>query len=271
MRRLLIGLVGALFLAGQAPAQAAWLQSKGASLIISSLNSYRVNERFDAAGLRTDAGDYRKQELSIYGVYGASNRLTFGAQPGLIRLSNKTGPGAEKTHMKGLSYVELFARAGLFNGDYWILSTQALIKIPGSGAFDRDLARESSSRDLEGRLLFGRSGRLPLQLLNLKYFTSFEAGYRLCDGNTADQWRADATFGVNASSKYQVLFQSFNIISVDRRAGELSSAYDIYKAQVSAVRELPLGMAIQVGGLTEFSGRNTGAGNALFMALWSRF
>jgi hypothetical protein len=272
MRRgLRIWLICALSCVCQAPAQAAWLQSKGTSLIISSLSSYHADKRFGADGLRTDASGYRKQELSIYGVYGASNGLTLGAQPSFFRLGNKTRPGATKTHMKGLSYVELFARAGLFKGDYWILSTQALVKIPGSGAFDRDPVRKSTSRDLEGRLLFGRSGRLPPQLLNLKYFTSFEAGYRLRDRDTADQWRADATFGANTSRNYQILFQSFNTISVDRRAGELSSAYDIYKAQVSVVRELPWGMAIQFGGLSEISGRNTGAGHALFTALWSRF
>ncbi len=271
MRGLRIGVICALSWVCQAPAQAAWLQSKGASLIISSLSSYRADKRFDAVGLRTDAGDYRKQELSIYGVYGVSDGLTLGAQPAFFRLSNKTGPGATKTHMKGLSFVELFARAGLFKGDYWILSTQALVKIPGSGAFDREPVRESASRDLEGRLLFGRSGRLPPQLLNLEYFSSFEVGYRLRDRNAADQWRTDATFGVDASRNYQILLQSFNSISQDRRAGESSSDYDIYKAQISIVRKLPWRTAVQFGGLIELSGRNTNAGQALSMALWSRF
>lgn len=271
MRRWWVWLICALSWVCQEPAQAAWLQSKGSSLIISSLNNYHSNKRFGADGLRADVGGYQKQELSIYGAYGISNGLTLGAQPSFFRLSNTPRSGATKAHMKGLSYVELFARAGLFMGDYWILSTQALVKIPGSGAFDRDPVRASASRDLEGRLLFGRSGRLPSQLLNLKYFTSYEAGYRMRNRNAADQWRADATFGAHLTGNYEILFQSFNTISVDRRAGELSSAYDIFKLQVSVVRELPRGVAIQFGGLSEISGRNTSAGHALVMAIWSHF
>ena len=271
MRRWALMLICWLAGACLTQANAAWLQSKGASLIISTLDSYSSDARFDALGRRAPATGYHKQELSVYGVYGLSDALTLGAQPRFFRLAGPSGAGGGRRYTSGLSQLELFVRARILAGDYWIVSTQALVKIPGARAFDREPLLQSSSRDFEGRLLFGHGGWLPSQLLRLKYFTSFEAGYRLRDRNAADQWRADATFGVDPFENYQIIFQSFNTVSAGRRNSAGSSSYDVYKAQISIVRNLPRRMALQFGGFTELAGRNTGAGNAMFVAVWSRF
>jgi len=254
-----------------APAWAAWLQTKGEGLIISSLSSYHSNARFDRLGLRSPGRDYRKQELFLYGEYGLADRLTLGAKPVFFRLRTDNLNRAGQQGMKGLSQVELFARTRIFVGDFWIVSAQALVKIPGANSFDREPFIEAPSRDLEGRILFGRSGRLARQSLNLEYFSSIEAGYRVRDRNAAGQWRADATFGVRPVQKYQIIVQSFNILSSRGPDDSDPTAYDLFKAQISAVRDLPHGMALQAGVSSEFSGRNIGAGNALFLAVWSRF
>ncbi len=254
-----------------AHAQAAWLQPKGKMLIISSLSDYRSVARFDALGFRGAERAYRKQELSLYGVYGLMDGLTLGVQPSFYRLHVRSAATSARQSMNGLSYIELFARTRILAGDFWILSAQTLVKLPGPRAVDGEPLLENASRDVEARLLFGHSGRFARQLLNLEYFSSIEAGYRARDRQAADQWRADATFGFRPSQKYQIILQGFNTISLKSPDGSDPTAYDLYKAQISVVRDLPHGMALQAGGFTEYAGRNTGAGNALFMAVWSRF
>lgn len=254
-----------------AQAQAAWLQSKGDTLIISSLSNYSADARFDTLGRRAPDAAYRKQELSFYGVYGLMDRLTIGAQPSFYRVHARSVSGANRQSMYGLSNVEIFARGSILKGDYWILSGQVLGKIPGARGADREPLLENASRDLEARLLFGQSGRFVKQLLNLEYFSSIEAGYRARDRQNADQLRAEATFGVRPLRKYQIIFQSFNVLSLQSPDGLDPTAYDLYKAQLSVVRELPNNLSVQVGGFSEYAGHNTSAGNALFIAIWSRF
>ena len=173
--------------------------------------------------------------------------------------------------MFGLLYIELFARTRILVGDFWIVSAQVLVKLPGARPVDREPLLESASRDMETRLLFGRSGRFAKKLLNVEYFSSIEAGYRARDRRAADQWRADATFGFRPFQKYQIILQSFNTVSVRGTDDSDPTVYDLYKAQISLVRDLPHNMGLQAGWFTEYAGRNTGAGNALFMAVWSRF
>jgi protein XagA len=254
-----------------APAQAAWLQTKGEGLIISSLSSYHSDARFDSFGLRSDGRGYDKQELSVYGVYGLTEKLTLGAQPSFFRLRATNANRVGHEGMRGLSQVELFVRTSLVAADYWILSGQALLKLPGPRAVDREPLLENASRDAEVRLLLGRSGRLARRFLNLEYFSSIEAAYRARYRRSADQWRADAAFGVRPLQNYQIIVQSFNILSSRSPDDSDPTAYDLFKAQVSVVRDLPYGMAVQAGGYSEYAGRNIGAGKALFMAVWYRF
>lgn len=254
-----------------AQAQAAWLQSEGEGLIISSLSDYISDARFDDFGIRAPDRAYRKQELSLYGVYGLMDGLTVGAQPAFYRLSVQPAAMVTRKSMLGLSYIEIFARTRILAGDFWIVSAQALVKLPGARAVDREPLLESASRDVEARLLFGRSGRFAKKLLNVEYFSSVEAGYRARDRRVADQWRADATFGFRPFQKYQIILQGFNTISTSRADDSDPTAYDLYKAQISLVRDLPHNMGLQAGWFTEYAGRNTGAGNAFFMAVWSRF
>lgn len=266
MRFLVAGIVCVMMVACLTQAHAAWLQTRGTALIISSLINYSSDARFDAFGQRVSGVRYRKQEASIYSVYGVSNSVTLGAQPSFYSLG---GAGRNKT--LGLSYIELFARTKVWVGDFWIVSAQALVKFPGANSFDREPFIEAASRDMEGRILFGRNGSLLPHKLDLRYFTSIEAGFRRRDGNASDQLRADTTFGLNLSQDYQMILQSFNIAALGGKQVKPATDYDLYKAQISVVRKLPRAMSVQFGGFTEFAGRNTGAGNALFLAVWSQF
>lgn len=267
-RAWLCGIVAAV---GSAQAHAAWPQPKGETLIISTLSIYQAKARFDALGRRSPAGDYRKQELSVYSVYGLTGELTLGVQPDFVSVRARPGPDKGRKTVNGLSNIEFFLRQQLFTSEGWVISAQGLIKLPGARPFEREPLLEKRSRDAEGRLLIGNSGRLGKHLLDLEYFSSIEAGYRARGKGASGQWRAGAAFGVRPWPAYQLVVQSFNIVSAKAPDDFDPDRYDLYKAQVSLIRSLPNGMAVQAGGYSEYAGRNIGAGSALFIALWARF
>lgn len=256
-------------LAGLAPprADAAWPQPRGEALIITTLSDYRADARFDAAGLRAPAAAYRKQELSIYGVYGVTQSLSLGAQPTFTRLYARPIPGATRQTTNALSHIELFARQRVWAGDDWVLSVQGLIKLPAAKAVEREPLIEASNRDTEARLLFGQSGRL----FGREHFSVAEAGWRARSNGASDQLRTGLTYGIRPWPRWQLIAQNFSTLSTRRNGNPDPFNFDLHKAQLSILRDLPRGFSVQLGGYSEYAGRNIGAGDALFVALWSRF
>ncbi len=250
-----------------APAHAAWPQPRGEALIITSLSSYRTNNRFDEFGLRAPGHGYHKQELSVYGVYGLTGYLTLGAQPVYAKIDAKRTAGTASERTSGLTSIELFARQRIVTGGNWILSAQALVKLPGTLDAGREPLVETSNKDAEGRLLYGSSGRL----FGREYFSVAEAAFRARSNGTSDQIRADATFGIRPWPKWQLIAQNFSTIAITQRQSAGPENFDLYKAQLAILYDLPRGRSIQLGGFSEYAGRNTGAGYGLFVALWSRF
>lgn len=250
---------------------AAWTQARGEGLIISSLSHYRSEARFDAAGKRAEAGGYEKQELSVYGIYGVTDALTLGAQPVLTRVHARSAFGGGRQNMLAFSQIEFFARQRVVAGENWVVSAQGLVKLAAPDAVDREPLLETSRREMEGRLLYGRSGRTGKYLLDLEYFSSLETGLRARSNGAASQWRGDAAFGVRFQKHYQLIGQSINSISLRELDVSDASAFDLYKAQISLLRDLPRGVSVQMGAAREYAGRNISSGGALFMAIWSRF
>ena len=250
---------------------AAWTQPKGEGLVIATFSTYYADARFDALGGRAEAGGYEKQELSVYGVYGLTEALTLGAQPVLTRVRARSGFGGAREAMFAVSHAEFFVRQRILSGENWVFSAQGLVKIAGSGAVDREPLLENSRRDLEGRLLYGQSGRLGKSLRDMEYFASIETGLRARSNGAASQLRGDAAFGVRLHKHYQLIGQSINSISLRATDGSDASAFDLYKAQISLLRSLPGGITVQIGASREYAGRNISSGGALFMAIWSRF
>lgn len=267
MRCVAAWVIGMLAMLASPHATAAWPQKKAGWLIISTLSNYQAKARFDAFGLRVESAGYSRQELSVYGVYGVTDALTLGAQPSFTRLNAQAGIYTGRETRTGLSHIEMLARHKITDGENWVLSGQGLVKLPGANAAGREPLIKESGRDFEARLLFGRSGTL----FERAYFSVAETGFRARGNGAADQLRADVTFGIRPWPRWQVIAQNFSTLSASRSVISGPGDFDLYKAQASVLRDLPRGLSVQLGGYAEYAGRNTGAGNALFVALWSRF
>lgn len=259
----------ALFLgAGLLPpgqADAAWTQRRGTFLVIPSLFHYVADRQLDAAGHASRRPPYIKDELRLYSVYGLTDSLTLGVD-GAARRVQDALPG-ETQEPANWSETSLFVRYRVAAWANSVVSVQPLVYLPRSKGSTGDLGRETDTAQAEFRVLYGTN----YHLFQRDGFAITELGFRRRFGPAADQMRFDSTVGVRVWPRVLFLLQSFNTKSL--RAPDASGLpnYDLYKAQVSAVRDLTPHVAVQFGAFTEYAGRNTGAGRAGFVALWLRF
>jgi hypothetical protein len=265
------GLVAALALPQGDVLAGAWTQEAGSGQVINSFTFYALDQQFDSNRDLEDRGRFTKLEYSPYIEYGVTDRLTLGAQPFFQALSDEDGPGERDN--AGLADVELFARQRLWKGDNAVLSVQGLVSVPGGYDPDADLPLGRDQVDVEGRVLWGAG----YDVDGIGVFYDLSAAYRKRFDDPGDEVSLDVTLGVKPWSGWQVLIQSFNTIGVDNADGTMSEVrgsdleFDRYKLQVSVVRDITDSVALQAGAFSEFAGRNTGQGNAGFVALWFSF
>jgi hypothetical protein len=89
-------------------------------------------------------------------------------------------------------------------------------------------------------------------------------------GAPPNEFRADATFGVQVAPQWLLLAQSFNVVSEGAGRAPFAS-YDYYKLQLSAVYSLTAAASLQLGGFTTYAGRNALQENGVIFGAWYRY
>jgi protein XagA len=258
----------AVFLPLLTPAAAyagAWAQPQGEGQVINTFSYYEVNvQGFNALGKPSGHGEYTQLEYSPYVEYGLTNRWTVGFQPRLQYVTQSGLPGTG--HTLGLVQMNLFARYEVYRDDSNALSMQGQVGIPGAATgINPELAQPNA--EYEGRVLYGHDFRLPN---GWPAFLDVEAGYRLETDGNANQVRGDGTLGVYPSSRWTILVQSFNTVSVSPALpGDFD--YNLNRVEISAVYSLTKRTAIQFGAWRDVAGKNISLGDAGIVALWYQF
>jgi hypothetical protein len=218
------------------------------------------------------AGRFRQVTFSPYLEYGLTprNTLIVNASVPFLNFSNSFSTESSA----GLGDVELALKRRLNAVESpWALSSQFTVLFPAYPA-SRNPAPGNHNLDLEGRILAGRG----LTLAQHHAFCDLELAYRYRNGAPADQVRADATVGIDATRWLMLMGQFFAIKGL--RNGEplavttnpnAQSDFDLYKYQPSLVFKLGRGTRLQTGWNSAFSGRNTGTGHTAVLALWKTF
>ncbi len=274
LRSRFIAIAGAAWLA--APALAGpWVQKKGQGLVIVSMHGYRATERFTLSGSRAPlgaGGEFRSLSPQVWAEYGITDRWT-GIFTGSLAALRYEDPGYRASAFAPGDLQAGVRRALRSPENGWQISVQALVKAPAYSS--RVEPRPGNGQaDLEGTLLAGRSFRLGSRWA----FFSSEGGYRKRWGRPADQWRSELGGGLHLNSRWTAFGQLFAI----RHAGSLPAippglnpliepAFDLYKAQGSAVFRLSPHWKIQAGAGLDFAGRNIGRGRTWMAALWRTF
>lgn len=259
---MVVGLISGLTLSARA---GAFLQPPGQGQIIVT-TAFDFSDRFfDASGRLRPVGDYRKFELQAYGEYGATDWLTLIAAPAWSRAAALT-PGGNRSD--GIARLEAGARVRLWQGrliedQASIVSFQMTFRAPFARASVFAPFIRNEVFETDARLMFGQNFKLG----SFSAFTSLEAGYRTRAG-AANEWRADATLGVNVSESWLVLLQTFNIF-----AGRYSAiaGHRSHKGQISAVYRIDERWSLQAGAYHVLAGRNVAQETGLLAGVWRRF
>lgn len=274
LRNLLIGILGTAWLASSAWA-GPWLQKKGQGLVIVSAHGYQATERFTFSGARArlgSGGEFRSLTPQVWAEYGITDRWT-GIFTGSLAALRYEDPTYRDTAFAP-GDLQAGVRRALFRPENgWQVSVQALVKAPAYSS--RVEPRPGNGQaDVEGTLLVGRSFRLGSRWAYL----SSEGGYRKRWGRPRDQWRGELGGGVHLNGRWTAFGQVF----ATRHAGSMPAippglnpliepAFDLYRAQGSAILKLTPRWKVQAGVGLDFAGRNIGRGRTWMAALWRTF
>ena len=131
----------------------AWTLPEGTGQWIATLTATTSTKYFDGSGLASTPR-YNKDELQALIEYGLTDRLTAIVDPGLQHVDIAAPTSAERT---GLGYTEFGGRYRFLQGDSWVLSGQATLRIPGT--FDTSNPAAIGYTDVEAdfRALLGHS------------------------------------------------------------------------------------------------------------------
>ncbi len=264
---------GAALLTERAGA-AAWTQRKGAGLLIASFTYDVATRSFDSVGRLTGRERFEKLEANIYAEYGLVDRFTLLLFPGYQRVATGPGPNGARVREYGLNNTGLGGRLRLFAKGAHVVSVEGTYFLPGGLDTTKTTVVSRLNGDTDLRLLYGVGFDLPVFKRRFPAFVDVQAGYRRRAGAPANEVHVDVTFGLRPRSNWQVLLQSFTIVS-DGRGAALKEAtfpaFRLHKVQVSGVYDVSDRISLQVGGFHALAGRNIIQENAVFGALWVRF
>jgi hypothetical protein len=218
---------------------------------------------FDNGGGVVSTPRYDKLDFDALLEYGLTDQFTVIVQPGLQHIDIAAPISAART---GLDYTEFGGRYRLWQNSDWVLSAQALLEIPGTADRSNPAAIGYTDVEADFRLLLGHN----FMLGALPAFAALEMAQRQRGDGAPDEFRADATLGVQVAPRWMVLAQSFNVVS-EGAGSPVFGSYDYYKFQLSAVYALTPTWSLQGGGFTAYAGNNALQENGAIVGVWHRF
>ena len=253
----------------------AWTQEQGHGQVILTTSYFDTSEAFDASGKAQHfdfAGAFRQVLVNPYLEYGLTSRTTLVVNAFVPFLTFSNQYGAQSS--AGLGDVETGIRRRLNSLESPMpISVQLTVMFPTYPA-DRNPPPGNHQVDVESRFMLGRG----IDLGGHHAFWSTGAAFRFRTGAPADQFRSDATFGVDLTRRFMVMAQYFGITGM--RNGQpfelgdnpnAQSDYDLYKGQLSLVTRVRGKSRIQIGWNDTLIGRNTGRGQTYLISFWQDF
>jgi hypothetical protein len=241
----------------------AWTLDTGRGQVIVTATPTESTQAFDLSGKLQSFPRYSKDEVQALIEYGATDWLTLIGIPQVQHVSIAAPYEGQRT---GLGYSEFGGRVRIWSNDAWVASVQTTFRMPGT--FDRTNGAAIGYYDpeLDIRGLVGyifKLGTWPA-------FIDVEAAQRERFDGPPDEFRADATFGIQPADKWLILLQSFNVISEGHGTWGIPS-FAYYKFEASGVYALTPALSLQLGVVTTYAGRNALQENGLVFGVWYKF
>lgn len=218
---------------------------------------------FDGSRDLVSVPRYNKFELDGLIEYGATDWLTLMAMPQLQHID--IGPPIE-AQRTGLGYTDVGGRAKLYDGNGWVFSLQATLRLPGTAQTSNPAAIGYTDVQEDVRGLAGYN----FSIGGLPAYVDIEVAQRFRGEGAPDEFHADFTLGIRTAPRWTLLAQSFSVVSEGSGNWGYAS-YDYHKLQLSALYALTPATSLQLGGYTTYMGRNALEENGVIFGAWYRF
>jgi len=241
----------------------AWTWQEGHGQLGMTATPSTAAEAFDGDRKLTPTPRYNKFELQTLFEYGFTDRFTVIVGPGLQHIDIASPIDARRT---GVGFTDLGGRYRILQGENWVVSGQAVLRVPGTFDTGNPAAIGNNGVEADFRALFGLSfaiGEMPA-------FLDLQVAQRYRTNGPPDEFRFDATLGLRFLPQWLVLAQFFNVISEGARP-PIFPSYDYSKIQISVVYEISKQWAVQGGGFSTYLGRSALQENGLLLGAWYRF
>lgn len=243
----------------------AWTLPAGAGQVIVQTTVASSNQEFGPSSDLLSSRPYEKAEVDLVFEYGATDWLTLIAAPQFlaVRLGE---PGSAS--YAGPGYTSLGARVRLYQSDAFVLSAQAVARISGTGNSQSAAAVGYEDGELDLRVLAG----LSFTLFGKPAYFDLQAAQRQRSGPPPDEFHLDATIGVRVAERWQVLLQSFNVVSEGAGEGPyFGASYEYYKLQLGAAYDWTQALTLQLSVVGTYFARNAPQENGLVLSALYRF
>lgn len=233
----------------------AWVQDRGAGLLIHQLTYFSAGHYYNRDGHRTPQPRFHKLEYQPYIEYGIGRRYTVG---GSASLQRDWQGGSNNT---GIADPELFLRGRIYHDDRQIVSLQPLIKLPSIFMKDGQIPRGGShSADAELSLLYGRN----VAFISVQDYVDVRLGYRARSRGMNGQIRADVALAVAPEERWQIIpaVRYVRATSLDRSGFSQNGEqdYDLLKAELAVTYQLDSARTLQATVFDHHAGKQVGAG-----------
>lgn len=255
-----------MLLAVPAPLLAgAWTQEEGhGQVILQSSAAYSATEFGPSYDLYASR-PYDKVEVTLVFEYAATDWLTLIAAPQFLYVSfgepspsSYTGPG----------YQDVGARMRLWRDEASVVSAQVVGRFPGTGNSQSAAAVGYEDPELDLRLLYG----LSFTMFGKAAFLDVQLAQRMRFGPPPDELHLDVTLGWRVAERWQLLAQSFNVISEGAGTGPyFGDSYEYYKLQFGAAYDLSSAVTVQMSVVSTVFARNAPQENGVVLAAYYRF
>lgn len=259
-------LLALMLLAVPAPLLAgAWTQEEGhGQVILQSSAAYSATEFGPSYDLYASR-PYDKVEVTLVFEYGATDWLTLIAAPQFLYVSfgdpspsSYTGPG----------YQDVGARMRLWWDEASVVSAQVVGRFPGTGNSQSAAAVGYEDPELDLRLLYG----LSFTMFGKAAFLDVQLAQRMRFGPPPDELHLDVTLGWRVAERWQLLAQSFSVISEGAGTGPyFGDSYEYYKLQFGAAYDLSSAVTVQMSVVSTVFARNAPQENGVVLAAYYRF
>jgi protein XagA len=241
----------------------AWTSPKNGFYEKLSYNYYYAHQSFNPNGGRHETandGSFTDHNITNYLEFGITDDLTAINSLTYKWLRNEDNATLAKGH--GLGDVDLGLRYKLSDSGYGILSSQLLVKIPGSYSKNDPLPLGNDQVDVEARVLYGLS-LYPF----VPGYGNLELGYRWRDGDPSDELRYLVEIGFDLGKNVYTRAKLDGITSLDNGkkfdgSGNPTATnnFDLGKLDLALGYQVTKNWGVELSYVPALYGQNTAAG-----------